>query len=104
MFLSQKLWKKEGRWSFRFSFLELGVTGLWMSVYFLPKNRLIRGKREKTELKHDSVLITEKRTKETRCEPAKRLEITAQLPFNFVLVLKQLLASAFKSNRAKCQR
>ncbi len=32
-------------------------------------------------------LIAEKRAKETRCAPAKRLEITARLPFNFVLVL-----------------
>jgi hypothetical protein len=31
-------------------------------------------------------LIAEERTKETRCAPAKRLEITARLPFNFVLV------------------
>ena len=32
-------------------------------------------------------LIAEERAKETRCAPAKRLEITARLPFNFVQVL-----------------
>jgi hypothetical protein len=32
-------------------------------------------------------LVAEKREKETRCAPAKRLEITARYPFNFVLVL-----------------
>ena len=31
-------------------------------------------------------LTVEKRAKETRCVPTKRLEITALLPFNFVLV------------------
>jgi hypothetical protein len=31
-------------------------------------------------------LIAEKRANETRCSPAKRLEITARLPFNFVWV------------------
>ncbi len=31
-------------------------------------------------------LTAEKRAKETRCAPVKRLEITARLPFNFVLV------------------
>ena len=57
-------------------------------------------------------LIAEQRAKETRCAPAKRLEITARLPFHFVLVrlvlhphkellVRQLLASACKSSRAQ---
>jgi hypothetical protein len=58
-----------------------------MSAYFLPKNTLIRGRRAKAELKHAAALIFERRAKETRCAPAKRLEITARLPFNFVQVL-----------------
>jgi hypothetical protein len=58
-----------------------------MSAYLLPKNRLIRGRRAKAELKHVAALIFERRTKETRCAPVKRLEITARLPFNFVQVL-----------------
>jgi hypothetical protein len=41
----------------------------------------------KAELKHAAALIAEKRAKETRFAPAKRLEISARLPFNFVLVL-----------------
>ena len=88
MLVFQKFGMKEGRRSFCASFLELGVPGLWMSAYFLPKNRLIRGRRAKVELKHAASLISEKRTKETRCATVKRLEITARLPFNFVLVLR----------------
>ena len=88
MLLSQKIWGKEGRRSFCAYFLELGVPELWLSAYFLPKNRLIRGRRAKAELKHAAALISEKRTKETRCAPVKRLEITARLPLNFVLVLR----------------
>ena len=40
-----------------------------------------KGKAElkrKAELKHAAALIDEKRAKETRCAPAKRLEITAR--------------------------
>jgi hypothetical protein len=55
-------------------------------AYFLHKKRKADLTR-KTELKHAAALITEKRAKETRCAPAKRLEISARLPFNFVLVL-----------------
>jgi len=87
MLVFQKFGMKEGRRSFCASFLELRVPGLWMSAYFLPKNRLIRGRRAKAELKHAAALIFERRAKETRCASAKRLEITARLPFNFVLVL-----------------
>ncbi len=39
-----------------------------------------------TRLVNLRTLIAEKRAKETRCAPAKRLEITARLPFNYVLV------------------
>ena len=87
MLVFQKFGMKEGRRSFCASFLELGVPELWMSAYLLPKNRLIRGRRAKAELKHAAALIFEKTAKETRCASAKRLEITARLPFNFVLVL-----------------
>ena len=86
MLLSHKFGGKEGRRSFCAYFLELGVPGLWLSAYFLPKNRLIRGRRAKAELKHAASLIFERRAKETRCAPAKRLEITARLSFNYVLV------------------
>jgi hypothetical protein len=56
------------------------------SAYFLRKQRKA-GLKRKAELKHAAASIAEKRAKETRCAPAKRLEITARLPFNFVLVL-----------------
>ena len=87
MLVFQKFGMREGRRSFCASFLELGVPELWMSAYLLPKNRLIRGRRAKADLKHATALIFERRTKETRCAPTMLLEITVRLPFNFVLVL-----------------
>ncbi len=71
MLVFQKNWMKEGCRSFCVSFLELGVPGLCMSAYFLPKNRLIRGRRAKEDLKHTTSLIFERRTKETHSAPTK---------------------------------